>query len=40
MKELYEAPTVQVIELEVQGMLAQSAGSGIQDYNRQDEQNW
>lgn len=40
MKEAYEAPQVQVIGLEVQGMLAQSPGSGVQDYNRQDEQNW
>ncbi|MBR3625654.1 MAG: hypothetical protein IKN48_04855 [Bacteroidaceae bacterium] len=28
MKETYEAPVVLVIEMEVQGMLAQSSGNG------------
>ena len=38
-KEIYEAPMVQVLEIEVQDVLAQSP-TGMQDYNRQDEQNW
>lgn len=28
MKDIYEAPQVQVLEMEVQGMLAQSPGNG------------
>lgn len=37
-KETYEAPTMLVVEVETEGIVC--ASGGLQDYNRQDDEDW
>lgn len=36
-KETYEAPTMLVVEVKTEGIVC---ASGLQDYNRQDAEDW
>ena len=37
-KETYEAPTMLVVEVKTEGIVC--ASGGLQDYNRQDAEDW